>query len=112
MKKDNQFLIEMGKRISKRRKELNYTQSQLAEKSDVSLQLISTAERGIKALRPENLAKICVALGVSADYILTGLTSVKDYGELSDKINSLSPEKKTLLNEIIFKCIKIAESED
>ncbi len=112
VKKDNQFLIEMGKRISKRRKELNYTQSQLAEKSDVSLQLISTAERGIKALRPENLTKICAALGVSADYILTGITSVKDYGELSDKINGLSPEKKTLLNDIICKCIKIAESEN
>lgn len=111
MKKDNQFLIEMGKRISKRRKELNYTQSQLAEKSDVSLQLISTAERGTKALRPENLTKICGALEVSADYILTGIASEKDYGELSEAISKLSPEKKTLLNDIISKCIKISEVE-
>lgn len=111
VKKDNQFLIEMGKRISKRRKELNYTQSQLAEKSDVSLQLISTAERGTKALRPENLTKICGALEVSADYILTGIASEKDYGELSEAISKLSPEKKTLLNDIISKCIKISEVE-
>ncbi len=111
VKKDNQFLIEMGKRISKRRKELNYTQSQLAEKSDVSLQLISTAERGTKALRPENLTKICGALEASADYILTGIASEKDYGELSEAISKLSPEKKTLLNDIISKCIKISEVE-
>lgn len=49
------FLKEMGNRILIKRKQLNLSQEQLAEKAGISSQVISSAERGVKAVRPENL---------------------------------------------------------
>ncbi len=69
---NKQFLIDMGHRISKRRKELKMTQEQLAEKMVISLQSVSCIELGKKAIRPDNLVKLCDALEISTDYILTG----------------------------------------
>jgi len=66
------FHEKMGKRIAQKRKELDLPQEELAERADISPQAMSTAERGIKALRPENLLKISKALNVSTDYLLTG----------------------------------------
>ena len=64
-------LKDIGKRISSRRKQLNYTQEQIAEKMDVSIQMVSNLERGIKAIKIENLIKISEILKISTDYILT-----------------------------------------
>ncbi|MBR6739372.1 MAG: helix-turn-helix transcriptional regulator, partial [Oscillospiraceae bacterium] len=52
----------MGERISKRRKQLGFTQEQLAAGMDVSTQMISYVEQGRKAIRPENLIKLCSVL--------------------------------------------------
>lgn len=68
----NEFLKNIGIRIRKKRKELGYTQEQLAEQMGVTIQMISYAEQGKKAMRPENIVKICDILNMSADYLLTG----------------------------------------
>jgi len=85
------FLTEMGKRISERRKKMGLTQEALAEKGDMTTQFVSYAEAGKRAMRPENLLKISSALGVSADYLLTGDIIDKDILLLSDKMRSLTP---------------------
>ena len=54
---------------------------------------MSMAERGIKALRPENLLKISRALNVSADFLLTGEMNERDLGEFADKIRRLTPRE-------------------
>lgn len=71
MEKDD-VLKGIGQRISRRRRQLRMTQEELAARMDVSTQMISYAEQGRKAIRPENLIKLCAELEVSADYILTG----------------------------------------
>ena len=58
----DEFLGEMGKRISMRRKQLGLTQEKLAEKAGLTSQTISTAETGTKALRPWNIVKLCKPL--------------------------------------------------
>ena len=88
----DEFLCEMGKRISKRRKELGMTQEDLAEKAGLTSQTVSTAETGTKALRPQNIVKLCKALETSADYVLFGEISSVDLGLLSGEISALSPE--------------------
>ena len=76
---DNELCLqEIGKRIIERRKKLNLTQEALEEKADVTTQFVSYAESGKRAMRPENLMKISAALGVSADYLLTGDIIDKD----------------------------------
>ncbi len=105
---DNEkFLKEIGKRIIDRRKQERLTQEELAEKIDVSPQMISSAELGKKAIRPENLYKISMALGVSADYILTGEIIDKDIEYLQKKLQLLSSSKVRCIEDIIDSCIKL-----
>lgn len=99
--KNPDFLIDMGKRISERRKSLNLSQEKLAEQADVSPQLLSTAERGTKAVRPENLLKLSVALGVSTDYLLTGNIIDKDLSLISQKLESASADQIRTIERIL-----------
>ena len=55
----NNLLEQMGKRILERRKQMRLTQEELAERAGVTSQMISTAELGKKAMRPENIIKMC-----------------------------------------------------
>lgn len=98
---------EIGQRIIERRKKLGLTQEALAEKGDVTTQFVSYAESGKRAMRPENLLKISEALGVSADYILTGDIVDKDLLILSDKLRKLSPEQIRIIENIIDECLKL-----
>lgn len=77
---EEMLLKEMGQRLSARRKQLRLTQEEVAERADMTTQTISTAENGIKALRPENIIKLCGALKISADYLLFGTISSDDQG--------------------------------
>lgn len=90
MSNNDILLKDMGKRISERRKDMKLSQEELAELAEVSPQLLSTAERGTKALRPENLLKISTALGVSVDYLLTGEIIDKDLSIISNKLKNAS----------------------
>ena len=103
------LLKEMGKRIIDERKKLKLSQEELSEKADVSPQLLSTAERGSKALRPENLLKISIALGVSTDYLLTGDIVDKDLLVISNKFKSATPEQIRTIEEIIDACLKLCD---
>ena len=97
------LLQDIGNRISHRRKTLGYTQEQLAEMMDVSIQMISNLERGNKAIRIDNLLKICNILQVSTDYVLTG---VQNDCELSEKINQLSTRDYGLVCCLIDCCLE------
>lgn len=109
MNNPEKFHIEMGRRIMQRRKQMNLSQEEFSEIADVSPQLMSTAERGAKAIRPENLLKISKALGVSADYLLSGETIDKDFDNISAKLKNLSPEQIRRIEIIINECIGLCD---
>lgn len=98
---DEKLLKEIGLRVSNRRRELRLTQEQVAEQMDVSVQMISNLELGRKAIRPENLVKICDVLKVSADYLLTGNPSDKELLDMTHKIAKLSGKQQYLLDQLI-----------
>lgn len=98
---DEKLLREMGLRISTRRKELHLTQEALAEQMDVSIQMISNLELGKKAIRPENMIKLCRALSVSADYILRGVQSEAALSDFFEKYQKLPYEKQRLLELLV-----------
>ncbi len=104
---DEQLLKEMGLRISARRKELGLTQEQVAEQMDVSIQMISNLELGKKAIRPENLIKLCAALQTSADFILCGRHSDAANAELARKLGCLSPEHQRIIGLLIDSLIAV-----
>jgi len=95
------ILQEIGRRILDRRKQLGLTQEALAEKAEVTTQFVSYAESGKRAMRPENLLKISEALGVSADYLLTGDMIDKDSLLLSEKLRMLTPKQLRLIEGLL-----------
>ena len=92
------ILEQIGRRLFERRKQLRLTQEEVA---DVTAQTISTAELGKKALRPENIIRICAALDVSTDYLLLGEINEHDRSILSTKISQLTPAQYRHLEDII-----------
>ena len=98
---DNEFLKEMGQRIMVRRKTLRMTQEELAEKLGVSTQMISNLELGKKAIRPENLANVCEVLGLSADFVLTGINTKTAVDAVAEKLTQLTAEELQMVNDMI-----------
>ena len=111
MQKKDLCLQEIGQRIIERRKKLGLTQEALAEIGDMTTQFVSYAESGKRAMRPENLKKISNALGVSADYLLTGDIVDKDLLILSDKMRKLSPSQLRTVENIIDECILLFDND-
>ena len=95
------FLKEMGQRIMLRRKSLHMTQEDLAEKLGVSSQMISNLELGKKAIRPDNLARVCDALGLSADFVLTGVHTKTAVDEIAEKLSALTEEELRMIREMV-----------
>ena len=88
-----------GQRLSARRKQLRLTQEEVADLADMATQTISTAENGIKALRPANIMKLCGALNISADYLLFGtITSDRRCKSLRDRHIPFAPRVVPALN--------------
>lgn len=98
---DTDFLKEMGQRIMVRRKSLRMTQEELAKKLGVSTQMISNLELGKKAIRPENLARVCDVLGLSADFVLTGTNTKTAVDAVAEKLIQLTAEELQMVSDMI-----------
>ncbi len=97
----NSFLMEMGNRISNRRKGLQMTQEQVAEAMSISVQSLSCIELGKKAIRPENLYNLCNVLNISADYILMGKKSVNQLEGIFKKLATMREEDYRIVEILI-----------
>lgn len=62
--------MNIGERIKKRRKELNYTQKDFAALVGLAPSAISKIESNARMLKPEELSTVAQVLKVSANYIL------------------------------------------
>ena len=95
------LLNQIGSRILSRRKQLRMTQEELAEKAGITSQTVSSAELGKKALRPENIIRLCSALDISTDYLLLGEINENDHSILLSRISDLPPVQYRHLEDII-----------
>ena len=100
MSGDN-FLKNMGQRILARRKILGLTQDDLAEMIGVTPPMISNLEQGKKAIRPDNLAKVCKALGLSTDFVLYGADTQTVVDVIADKLTQLTDAELQIVNDMI-----------
>jgi transcriptional regulator with XRE-family HTH domain len=90
---------QLGRRIAKRRNVLDLTQSELAEKANMSTTYTGNVERGAKC-SIETLMKLCTALEVTPDYLLLGVD--KNYrndslDEIKDAIYRCDNQKRKLI---------------
>lgn len=96
-------LLAIGKRIQRHRKQQGLTQELLAEKMNVSIQMISNLERGNKAIRIDNFINLSQILDISTDYILTGKETTEDVSALAARIAKL-PETSRNMIEMLADC--------
>ena len=100
---------EIGKNIQAVRKQKNLSREALAEKSGLSANFIGNIERGEKTVSLESFVSIANALGVSADTLL-GDVLTNGYQTkssiLCERINSLSPKKRTMVHELLEVLLK------
>lgn len=78
--------IVLGDRIKLSRKTLGMTRERLAEKIEVTPRFLADVESGKVGVSLTTLKKICVALSVSADFLL-GLADIAD-SQLSDIVKN------------------------
>ena len=94
----------MGDRIKEIRKKRSFTQEQLAEKLDISVEYVSQIERGLKMPSMQMFIKLVEVLDVSADYLLRDIVSTHDmYGnkQIASKLEKLTPKQRVALEAII-----------
>ncbi len=94
----------MGKRLADIRKSKKLTQEALAEKTDLANNYISNIENSRSIPSLETLAKLCGALEVTPNDILLGTSTTSELymrKELEDKIGSLSPKEKRMVDGFI-----------
>lgn len=84
--------MSIGGRIRKRRQELGWTQSRLAESLGVTPQHISVVEQDKRAPSLSSLARLAEQLGVTIDFIVTGKET-----SITDTIPAIKADKKLAL---------------
>lgn len=67
-----EILVQIGKRLYKRRKEMGLTQEAMAERLGMSLTFYGEIERGRKRLSIEKILLVYERTGMDPDYLLTG----------------------------------------
>ena len=96
----------LGEQIKRCREKRGFTQEQLAEKIGVSIETISSIERGIKMPRLQNFVAIANQLGVSADELLQDELDfgfIVEANALSKKLEKLSrADRKRILETMNF----------
>lgn len=99
------MLEEIGKTIRKRRKALNLTIEQLAEKSGSSPSLISIIERGkLDNIKMQKLNDIAQALGLQlGDFFLNKNLQDPDTLELINYLSSIPEDKRRELSKLIMR---------
>jgi transcriptional regulator with XRE-family HTH domain len=95
--------------ITNLRKEKNWSQTDLATKSEVSREMVSKYERGIATPSVDAAKKIANALGVSLDYLVgEGINADFDKVTLKrlQEIQNMKPDFKAHLFSVIDSVIR------
>ena len=97
---------EMGKRISKARKEKGLKQIELACELGIGVDQMSNIENGRVVCKTEYIYMIEQLLDVSATYLLHGIVNLEEKNELFELISKLSLEQikksKVILETAFF----------
>ena len=101
LKMDNKRI---GHRIKEIRESRGYTQEQLAEKLNLSVQHVSVIERGVKSPRLDTFIKIANILEINADYLLKDVLQVSSQltsNELYDMLGQVPEKEKRRILEVV-----------
>ena len=99
---------EIGNRLLSIRKRMGMTQSEVAEAAALSSRTYADIERGTVNMRVETILRICNALHITPDEILTmsdtGMTIQQE--ELIARLNACSPKDKETAFQLLSVYLK------
>ena len=102
----------MGRRMKAARENKGYTQEQLAELLNLSVQHVSVIERGIKSPKLDTFVKLANELDTNADYLLSDSLSVSSKitsSELYDMMDGISEKEKKRILAVVRVLVDTAE---
>ena len=103
---------QIGHRIKEIRESRGYTQEQLAEKLNLSVQHVSVIERGVKSPRLDTFVRIANILEINADYLLRDVLHVSSQltsNELYDMLGQVSEKEKRRILEVVRVLIQTSD---
>lgn len=111
--------MQFNERIKEQRQKLRYTQKELAEKVNVSPQVISNWERGYTSPSPDDIKKLSTVLQTSTDYLLgksnnPEITINKNKAENKKDAESIATSNMSrdeLIDDILKKAIELDEDD-
>ena len=95
--------MEFAERLKTLRKQVKLTQTQIAEKLDISQQAYASWERGAKKPTQENLVKIAQILNVTVDYLVGNSEEQPDEFDNIELLFRMNSKGLTEEEKIIFK---------
>ena len=89
-------LVAIGNKLLSIRKRMGMTQAEVAEAAGLSDRTYADIERGRVNMRIETILRICNALHITPDEVLTEETSVASVrqSELMDRLNACNPKDR------------------
>ena len=94
-----EILVQIGKRLYKRRKEMGLTQEAMAERLGMSLTFYGGIARGRKRLSIEKILLVYEQTGMDPDYLLTGKGPLDQ--AVMEIFKSCPEEKRPVLEQIL-----------
>ena len=93
----------IGNKLLNIRKKAGLTQAEVAELSGLSDRTYADIERGSVNMRIETILRICKALHITPDDILTeeNIPIIEKQNELIEKLNSCSPHERQTALELL-----------
>lgn len=102
MREKNPINIEVGKNLKRLRENAGHTQETLSECLGISSNHLSTLERGVCALSPELIKKICETLKISSDMLIFGEIPSDDITmELAQRLARIKPQYRFSLFKLL-----------
>ena len=93
----DQQLLEIGARLKQARLARNLTQSQLAEKADISISFLSNLENGRQTMNILTLVSLLDILNISADWLLNNGTDSANHAaalEIEKELAACTPKER------------------
>ncbi len=104
--------IDIGNRIRELRKESGYTQEQLAEYADISVDFLGLIETGRSGMKTQTLARVATIFNVTTDYLIFGTTPYKENPKINTMLSLVPESKRKSVEKLISLFLTSLQSDD
>ncbi|MCH5196957.1 MAG: helix-turn-helix transcriptional regulator [Oscillospiraceae bacterium] len=104
--------VDIGNRVRQLRKECGYTQEQLAEYAEISVDFLGLIETGRSSMKVQNLAKIASILNVTTDYLIYGTSPYKENARINTMLSVVPDSKRKQVEKLIALFLNALRSDE